>query len=279
MPEVIVTGLSFPEGPRWRGDRLYFSDFYRQAVFSVGPGEAAELVAEVPQQPSGLGWLPNGDLLIVSMRDRRLLRRTADGELREHADLSAIATWHCNDMVVDAAGRAYVGNFGWDTHGDAEPRDATLALVREDGSVEPAAEGLVFPNGSVITPDGRTLIVAETRAQRLTAFDIGEDGRLSGRRIWAEIGPHYPDGISLDAEGAIWVADPRGRCVVRVHEGGRISAEIDTAPRGAFACMLGGDDGQTLFICTATGSGPFAAERREGQIERVRVDVPHAGLP
>ncbi len=279
MPEVIVTGLSFPEGPRWRDDRLYFSDFYRHAVFSLLPGEEPQVVAEVPQQPSGLGWLPNGDLLIVSMLDRRILRRDATGELRQHADLSDIATWHCNDMVVDAAGRAYVGNFGWDTHGGGEPRDATLALVHADGRAEPAAPGLVFPNGSVITPDRKTLIVAETRARRLTAFAIDEQGRLSDRRLWADIDPHFPDGISLDAEGAIWVADPRGRCVVRVHEGGRISSRIDTAPRGAFACMLGGSDGRTLFICTATGSGPFAAGRREGCIEQVRVDVPHAGWP
>lgn len=276
--EILVEGLSFAEGPRWHDGRLLFSDFYRHVVNAMSPGGELEVIAEVAQQPSGLGWLPDGRLLIVSMLDRRLLRREADGRLVEHADLSGIATWHCNDMVVDASGRAYVGNFGFDTHGGGAQRAADLARVDPNGRVSLAAAGLEFPNGSVITPDGRTLIIGETRGMRLTAFDIDNAGNLTHRRVWANIEPHFPDGICLDAEGAIWVADPRGNCVIRVKAGGEITDTIDTG-RGAFACMLGGDDGRTLFVCTATGSGPHAEVRREGRIESVRVDVPHAGLP
>jgi len=276
--EIVAEGLSFAEGPRWHNGKFYFSDFYRQVVNAIGDDGALEVVAEVPTQPSGLGWLPDDRLLIVSMLDRRLLRQEPDGTLVEHADLNAIATWHCNDMVVDAVGRAYVGNFGFDTHGSVESRPADLARVDPDGTVTRAATGLQFPNGTVITPDGKTMVIGETRGMCLTAFDVDDDGELSNRRIWANIDPHFPDGICLDAEGAIWVADPRGNCVIRVREGGEITHTIDTG-RGAFACMLGGDDGRTLYVCTATGSGPHAEARRDGRIETVRVEVPHAGLP
>lgn len=276
--EIVADGLSFAEGPRWHDGKLYFSDFYRHEVNAVGAGGELETVAEVPTQPSGLGWLPDGRLLIVSMLDRKLLRLEPDGSLAEHADLNAVATWHCNDMVVDAAGRAYVGNFGFDTHGGGEHRTADLARVDPDGTVTCVATGLEFPNGAVITPDGKTLIIGETRGMRLTAFDVDADGNLSNRRVWADINPHYPDGICLDAEGAVWVADPRGHCVIRVREGGTITDAIDTG-RGAFACMLGGDDGKTLYICTASGSGPHAEARRDGRIEAMTVAVPHAGLP
>lgn len=278
--DTVVEGLSFGEGPRWHDGRLYFSDFYRHAVFAVNADGSTEIVAEVANQPSGLGWLPDGRMLIVSMIDRKLLRQESDGTLVEHADLGGIATWHCNDMVVDGAGRAYVGNFGFDIEAgaNAEVKPADLARVDPDGTVSVAATGLEFPNGSVITPDGRTLIIGETWGQRLTAFDIAADGSLSNRRVWADISPHLPDGSCLDAEGAMWVADPRGNCVVRVKEGGEITDTIDTG-RGAYACMLGGDDGKSLFICTAPSLGGDAASGREGQIVMQRVNVPHAGLP
>lgn len=276
--ETLVEGLSFPEGPRWHEGKFYFSDFYRHVVSAVDENGDVEVVADVPNQPSGLGWLPDGRMLIVSMLDRKLLRQEANGALVEHADLGGIATWHCNDMVVDTQGRAYVGNFGFDTHGGVEARLADLVRVDPDGSVSVAERGFQFPNGTVITPDGKTLIIGETRGQCLTAFDIDEDGNLSNRRVWADIDPHFPDGICLDAEGAIWVADPRGKCFVRVKEGGEITDTIDPG-RGAYACMLGGDDGRTLYCCTATGSGPHAEARRDGRIETVRVDVPHAGVP
>ena len=276
--EIIAEGLSFPEGPRWHDGKLFFSDFYRHVVNAIAPGGQLEVVAEVPGQPSGLGWLPDGRMLIVSMLDRKVLRRERDGSLVEHADLNAIATFHCNDMVVDAMGRAYVGNFGFDTHSGAEQKPADLARVDPDGTITRAAAGLLFPNGTVITPDGNTLVIGETRGQCLTAFDIDVDGNLDNRRVWANVAPHFPDGICLDAEGAIWVADPRGNCVIRVKEGGEITDMINL-DRGAFACMLGGDDGKTLYVCTATGSGPHAEARREGRIESTRVEVPHAGLP
>lgn len=213
------------------------------------------------------------------MTDRRLLVQERDGNLAVHADLGTCATWHCNDMIVDSVGRAYVGNFGFDTHGDVEPTTASLAMVDPYGGVSVAATNLAFPNGTAITPDGKTLIIAESRGRRLTAFDIDPHGSLHNRRLWADIAPHVPDGICLDEAGAIWVADPRGGCVVRVAEGGAISELVHIHGRGAYACMLGGSDGRTLYVCTATGSGPHARERREGRIEFTRVRVPHAGLP
>jgi sugar lactone lactonase YvrE len=276
--EVLLDGLTFPEAPRWRDGSLWFSDFYSHRVMSVGLDGRAQTIVQVPQRPSGLGWTPAGELLVVSMLDRRLLR--FDGKrLQQVADLSALATGPCNDMVVDAAGRAYVGNFGYDRHNGEAERNACLARVDPDGRVLRAAEDLVFPNGTVITPDGRTLIVGETFANRLTAFDRGEDGSLANRRVFAELPGCYPDGICLDAEGAVWVANPRGDRVLRVLEGGRIADSVATPQRGSYACMLGGPDRRTLFILTNTGSGPAMAQKAEGRIETVRVPVPGAGLP
>jgi sugar lactone lactonase YvrE len=278
---TLVSGLSFGEGPRWRDGHLYYSDFYQHQVNRVDEEGSVDLVAEVPTQPSGLGWLPDDRLLIVSMTDRKLLRLEADGTLQEHADLSSVAAWHCNDMVVDASGRAYVGNFGFDNtrrEEDAKPVAADLAMVDVDGSVSCAAQGFKFPNGSVITPDGSTLIVAETMGRVLSAFDIGEGGTLSGRRVWANVHPHFPDGICLDADGAIWIADPVGNALVRIVEGGEVKQTISLA-YPAYACMLGGDDGRRLFACTGLASGAKAAETTDAKIEFVDVEVPHAGLP
>jgi sugar lactone lactonase YvrE len=277
--ETLLEGLTFAEGPRWHAGRLWFSDFYTQRVLTVDPEGRSETILEVPQRPSGLGWLPDGALLVVSMLDRRLLR-VDRGRTRLHADLSSIATGPCNDMVVDGRGRAYVGNFGFDRHRGEEPRPARLARVDPDGQVTPAADDLEFPNGSVITPDGRTLIVAETLAHRLTAFDIGPGGALAGRRVWAALDGVFPDGICLDAEGAVWVTDARGPAILRVQPGGRVAERVPTGDgRHAFACMLGGADRRTLFACTCTGSGPAVADKRDGRIETARVEVPGAGLP
>ena len=277
-PEVLLDGLTFPEAPRWRDDKLWFSDFYSQRVMTVGLDGRADTIVEVPQQPSGLGWTPAGELLIVSMLDRRLLR--FDGkQLHQVADLSTLATGPCNDMVVDAAGRAYVGNFGYDRHQGEAERSACLARIDPDGSVVRAAEDLMFPNGMMITPDGKTLIVGETFAGHLTAFDIGADGALSNRRIFAAIAGSHPDGICLDAEGAVWVSNPRGDHLVRVFEGGRIAQTVATGTRGSYACMLGGPDRRTLFILTNSGSGPAIAAKADGRIEIVKVEVPGAGLP
>jgi sugar lactone lactonase YvrE len=276
--EIVLDGLTFPEAPRWRAGALWFSDFYSYRVLTVDLAGIVSTVAEVPGRPSGLGWTVDGALLVVSMLDRCLLR--FDGpRSRRVADLSPLATGPCNDMVVDASGRAYVGNFGFDRHRGEPERSTCIARVDPDGTVVRAADDLLFPNGTVITPDGGTLIVAETLAARLTAFDVDRDGALSNRRTFAQIDGCFPDGICLDAEGAAWVADARGHRVVRVLEGGRIERTISMGDRHAYACMLGGDDRRTLFLCTNTGSGPAMADKRDGRIERVRVDVPGVGRP
>jgi len=275
---TIAEGYSFTEGPRWHEGRLYFSDFYTHRVLAVDGEGRVEVIATVPGQPSGLGWLPDGRMLVVSMLDRKLLRQEGDGRLVEHADLSKIATYHCNDMVVDAQGRAYVGNFGSDIESGNKLVKANLAFVDTDGSVSVAAEDLAFPNGAVITPNGKTLIIGETFGRCLTAFDIADDGGLSNRRIWANLHPHIPDGICLDAEGAIWLADPANNCVVRVAEGGDVLQKIEMG-NGTFACMLGGEDRKTLFVCTAAGSGSKAEERLTAKIEACEVSVPGVGCP
>jgi len=281
---VLLEGLAFPEGPRWRAGKLWFSDMHNHRVMTVDLDGRSETVVEVPTQPSGLGWRPDGTLLVVSMTDRSVLALEG-GTLRRVADLSRNATWHCNDMVVDAQGRAYVGNFGFDLY--AEPLEpVTTALIRVDldGQARPVAEDLSFPNGTVITPDGKTLIVGESFAQRLTAFDVTEDGLLANRRVWAQLEDCTPDGIALDAEGGIWIASPISHECVRVEEGGRITHRLPVgAPedgRQAFACMLGGPDGKTLFALTALESEPEKARAlQSGRIEITRVDIPHAGLP
>ena len=292
---VVLEGFTFTECPRWHEGRIWVADFYSYRVVSArADGSDMRVEAEVANQPSGLGWLPDGRLLVVSMRDQAVLVRDAAGTLSVHADLSPFVTGHPNDMVVDARGRGYVGNFGFDLMGGAPVSGAALVCVDPDGSARVVAEDLLFPNGSVITPDGGTLIVAETFGSRLTAFDIADDGSLSNRRTWAAFGDAptttvlgdalgqlavAPDGICLDAEGAIWVADAlRGR-VIRVREGGEIVDEIQT-DSGVFACMLGGDDGTTLFLCSAPDFDEHArAATPEAKVLAVTVDVPHAGLP
>lgn len=276
--EVLLDGLTFPEGPRWHDGRLWFSDFYSQRVLAVDLAGKSETIATVPKRPSGLGWRPDGTLLIVSMLDRSLLELKA-GRLHPVADLSALAGGPCNDMVVDAAGRAYVGNFGYDRHGGEAPRTTGLIRVDGDGRATRVAEDLMFPNGMVITPDGKTMIVAETYAHRISAFAIGADGGLGARRVFAEMPGCYPDGICLDADGAIWVSDARGHEASRVFEGGRVAQRVSVGDRTVFACMLGGADRRTLFLCTSTGSGPAMAEKTDGKIEYARVAVPGAGLP
>ena len=291
---TLVSGLSFTECPRWRDGRLYVSDFYTHRVFAFAMDGTAETIAHVPQQPSGLGFLPDGSLLIVSMRDRKILRRQPDGSLVTHADLSALAPGYLNDMLVDRDGRAWVGNFGFDLTGGAPARTTVLICVEADGAAKVVADELGFPNGMVLTPDGRTLIVAETTMNRLTAFNVSA-GSLSNRRIWAAFGGApattnvaetlkqtavVPDGICLDAEGYVWVADAAHKRLVRVAEGGRIVEELKTNGLGAFACMLGGDDGRTLFACVApTFREAEASANHQAAILMTRVKVPHAGLP
>ncbi|MBW8815872.1 MAG: SMP-30/gluconolactonase/LRE family protein [Caulobacterales bacterium] len=285
----LTGGIYFGEGPRWRNGRLWFSDFYAHAVKSVSLAGDLRTEFELDDQPSGLGWQPDGSLLVVSMTRRQVLKRTVGGQLSVHADLGHIATFHCNDMVVDAAGGAYVGNFGFDLDAEIAARGvpgvladhptAKLAYISPDGQTRVAAEDMHFPNGPVITPDGKTLIVGETLGAVLTAFDIGGGGDLSNRRVWAPTSPAVPDGICLDAAGAIWVANPIAPQCVRIAEGGQVLEVIDTG-QPCYACMLGGDDGRTLFMLTAASSDHGAAARaRTGEILVADVDSPHSGRP
>ena len=277
--ELLVNGLDFGEGPRWHDGRLWYSDFYQHRVYAVSPGGARETILDLgSEQPSGLGWMPDGSLLVVAMTARRVLRM-AHGEVTIHADLSEIATWHCNDMVVAADGTAYVGNFGWDIeHDRGHPLAATLAVVRPDGSVQSGPGDLLFPNGSVITPDGSTLVIAETFGGRFSAFPLDADGCPGEGREWAPVPGAAPDGCTLDSDGGIWFADAAGSGVVRVLEGGTITDRLPT-PQPAYACMLGGDDGRTLFILTAPGAGADRAGTGEGCIWTTTVEHAGAGLP
>ena len=282
--EVLIEGLTFTEGPRWRDGRLYFSDFFTHRVLAVDTKGNMETIVETPQQPSGLGWSPDGSMLIVSMNDQKLLS-FSNGELSEVADLSQLTTHFCNDMVVDKKGNAYVGNFGFDLHAGEPIKPTNLILVRPGEEPCVVAENVFFPNGTVITPDDKTLIVGETFASCLTAFDINEDGTLANRRVWADLRSieegytPVPDGICLDAEGAIWVASPSTNDVIRVQEGGALLDKVEV-DRGAFACMLGGENGNTLFISTANDSTEETClKEKSARIEIIDVDVPRAGLP
>jgi sugar lactone lactonase YvrE len=270
------------------------SDFYTRRVLAVAMDGAAETLAHVPQQPSGLGFLPDGRMLIVSMRDRKILRREGDGSLVEHADLSGLALWHLNDMLVDRDGRAWVGNFGFDLMGGAQALTTVLICVEPGGTAKVVADGLGFPNGMVLTPDGRTLIVAESTMNRLSAFNVAL-GSLDERRTWAAFGDPpsstdvgemfrqaavVPDGICLDAEGAVWVADAAHGRLIRVAEGGRILEESKIDGVGVFACMLGGDDGRTLFVSVApTFHEAEASANHHASILMTTVETPRAGLP
>jgi sugar lactone lactonase YvrE len=280
---VIVEGGAFFEAPRWHDGRWWVSDFFRHAVFSFDPdgGDVRE-EASVAGQPSGLGWDPDGALLVVSMLDHLLLRRDPEtGELRTVADLSRHAGGPANDMVVASDGTAWVGNFGFDYYGGADPATTSLVRVDTDGTVSEAADDLLFPNGAVITDDGRTLVVGETFRSRYTAFTIDTDGTLADRRTWADLPGAFPDGCCLDAEGRIWCADAGGARCLLVEEGGRIAREI-TPPDGlgVFACMLGGPTGSSLLLCCCPTDQPDdVPNRRDAVLVATEVDVPHAGRP
>jgi len=293
---TLLEGGAFFEGPRWQGDRWWVSDFYRGVVSTVTPDGHEEQVLAVEGQPSGIGWMPDGSMLVVSMRDHRVLRVSEDGAVATHADLTDLCHGHLNDMVVDSTGRAWVGSFGFDLMGGEDPAPARLVRVDPDGRAEVAAEHLLFPNGSVVTPDGLTLIVGETLGCRYTAFTIDEDGTLSDRRPWARLAPTPelgtleetlpqvtvgPDGCALDVEGHIWSADAIGGRCIRIAPGGDVVDDL-RAPEGLgiFACMLGGDDGRTLLLCAAPDFQEHKRrDAREGVLLTARVDAPHAGLP
>jgi sugar lactone lactonase YvrE len=277
-PRILATGLVYGESPRWHDGRLWFVDFGAQEVGAVDLDGGRELITRMHDMPMGLGFLPDGRLLIVSVRDGKLLRREPDGSLVTHSDLSTVSHHPWGEMVVDGRANAYVGNLGFEFPGGAFA-PGSVALVTPDGAVRQVAEGVAFPNGMAVTPDNSTLILAESYAHRLTAFDIAADGSLSSRRVWADLGDAFPDGICLDAEGAVWYADVPAKHCVRVREGGEVlqTVEVD---RGCFACALGGEAGTTLFIMAAEFGGarePGAAPT--GQVVAVQASSPGAGWP
>ena len=290
---VVAEGFSFLEGPRWHDGMLYVSDFYTHRVLAFDESGAGRTVCTVAQQPSGLGWLPDGSLLVVSMLDRRLLR--FDGaRLAEFADLSGLAPWHCNDMVVDRSGRAYVGNFGFDDGRQIPMVPTDLICVEPDGTARAAASDLLFPNGIVINPEGNRMMVAETFAGRISAYTLSPDGSLSNRTTWASFtdrpestldaavrsGVPLPDGMALDADGALWIGDAAGSGALRVREGGEVIESVPTGELAVYAVALGGSDRRTLYLCAAP---PLPRGRPKSELRAVllscRVETPGVGLP
>jgi sugar lactone lactonase YvrE len=276
-PKILRSGLVMGEAPRWHDNRLWCTDLGVREVLAVDLAGKSEVVARVPSL--GLGFLPDRRLLIVSMRDGLLLRREHDGSLGTHADLSSLSRHPWNDLVVDGRGNAYVNNIGFKFPGGAFTPAGIIALVTSDGAVRQVAGGLSFPNGMAVTPDNATLIVAESYGVRLTAFDIAVDGSLAQQRVWASLDGGHPDGICLDAEGAVWYADVPARRCVRVREGGEVlqTVELD---RGCFACALGGAERRTLFIMAAEfPAAASGAGSPTGQVVTVEAPAPGAGWP
>jgi sugar lactone lactonase YvrE len=276
-PQTLMSGLVFGEQPRWHEDRLWFSDWGPQDVIAVDLEGNSEVILRGPSFPLCVDWLPDGRLLVVSAREGLLLRREADGSLVRHADLSGLSDRGWNEMVVDGRGNVYVNGPGFDLMAGEEFAPGIVALVSADGSAREVADGIAFPNGMVVTGDNSTLIVAESYAKRLTAFDIAADGGLSNRRVWADLGDGVPDGICFDAENAVWYGDvPNKRCV-RVREGGEVLQTIEL-DRGCFACALGGADRRTLFMMATEWSGPsnMFEGPRTGQV--LTTEAPAAGV-
>lgn len=278
-PATLLGGLAFPEGARWHEGSLYFSDMHDGIVWRLTTAGDATKILELPALPSGLGWLPDGTMCVVSMEDRRLLRLTPDGP-RVLADLSGVSPYVINDMVIDRAGRAYIGTFGCDFNNGDPPRPTQVFCVHPDGRIVIAADDIRFPNGSVITDDGGTFIVAETFGECLSAFDIAEDGTLGNRRVFGGFHGLVPDGICLDADGGVWVACLGANRIIRMSDGGAVTDTIPLPGRDAYACMLGGADRRDLDICTARSYVPAETRaQRGGKIEVMRVAIPGAGLP
>jgi sugar lactone lactonase YvrE len=278
-----MSGLAFGESPRWHDGRLWVSDWGDREIIAVDPeGKSQVLVRlNLPSfQAICIDWLPDGRLLVVSSSEGLLLCRETDGSLLTYADLSRLTDKGWNEIVVDGRGNTYVNGGGFDLAAGEEFAPGIIALVTSDGSARQVADGIAFPNGMAVTPDNSTLIVAESYGQKLTAFDIAADGSLSNRRVWADLGGDYPDGICIDAEGAVWYADVPNRHCARVREGGQVlqTVELD---RGCFACMLGGVDRKTLFMVAREWRGmeSTADEKRTGQVLTVEAPAPHAGWP
>jgi sugar lactone lactonase YvrE len=281
-PQTLITGIAFGESPRWHDDRLWFADWGAREIIAVDLEGRSEIVLRLdfPSfQAICIDWLPDGRLLVVSSRDRLLLRRDPDGSLVTHADLGALSEHGWNEIVVDGRGNAYINEAGFDFPG-GEFAPGTIALLTPDGSARQVADGVAFPNGMAVTPDNATLICAESYGNKLTAFDIAADGNLSQGRVWADLDDGVPDGICVDAEGAVWYGDvPNKRCV-RVREGGEVLQTIEL-DRGCFACMLGGVDDRTLFMVATEWSGTanMASGPRTGQVLTVEAPAAGAGWP
>jgi sugar lactone lactonase YvrE len=278
---VLLDNLALPECPRWHDGRLWFSDVHDGTVWAMTEGGQAEPVLGVLEQPGGLGWLPDGRLLVLATAGAALLRLDGD-ELVTVCDLSPFAEHVWNDMTVTADGRAYVGNLGYDVARGDEPTGAPLVCVEPDGEAWVVAEQLLLPNGSCVVDDGdtTTLLVAETFGQRISAFDVAPDGSLRHPRVWADLRPNVPAGMCLDAQGAAWVADPVHRGVMRVVGGAGAVEWIPVEGRSVYACVLGGSDGRTLYMCTGTSTNPAKTlVARTGRIEALRVAVPAADHP
>jgi sugar lactone lactonase YvrE len=278
-PQTLMSGFAFGESPRWRDGRLWFSDWGALEIVAVDPEGRSEVMVHMPSSPFCIDWLPEGRLLVVLGPEGLLLRREPDGSVVTHSDLSSLSNHPWNDIVVDGRGNAYVGNIGFDfPEGEFAP--GILALVVPDGSARQVADGVAFPNGMALTPDGSTLILAESYGNRLTAFDIAADGRLSDRRVWADLGDGVPDGICLDAEGAVWYGDVPNKQCVRVREGGEVLQTIELEG-GCFACMLGGVDRKTLFMVSQEWGGTVSSgdEERTGRLLTVPAPAAGAGWP
>lgn len=279
--QTLRTGIVFGEQPRWRENRLWFSDWGSLEVIAVDLAGNSEVMLRAPSFPCCVGWLPDGRVLLVSGREGLLLRRERDGTLVTHGDLTGVSSPPAgNELVVDGRGNAYVNGGGFDMMAGDPFAPGIIALVTPDGSARQVAGGLAFPNGMLVTADNSTLIVAESYAKRLTAFDIAADGSLSGRRVWAELDDGVPDGICLDADGAVWYADVPNKCCVRVHEGGEVLQRIEL-DRGCFACALGGADRRTLFTLATAWNGPegMFVGPRTGQLLSTNAPAPGVGWP
>jgi sugar lactone lactonase YvrE len=275
---VIHEGLVFPECPRWRDGALWFSDCHDGRVVAIDSAGRSLESFEVPGGPSGLGWLPDGRLLVVSIADLCVYRREADGRLVLHADLSRLHRFHTNDMVVDPAGNAYVGEVAFRI-GSEDPRTTSIALVRPDGTVEVATAGVTTPNGSAIAPDGKTFVVAESWIRRLTTFDVMSDGTLSHGRLFWQL-DDIPDGMCLDAEGNVWAACPFTGSVVRVSPTSGVVNRITVEAGQPYACVFGGKDRRELYVCCAPDHDPDKVRAaRAGRIAVIRLDVSGAGIP
>lgn len=278
--EPFVDGYTFLEAPRWHDGRLWVSDFFSGRVLTLGQDGTATDVVTVDGMPGGLGFLPDGTPLVISQVQRKVYR-ILNGTLELHADIGHIATGMANDMVVTEDGTAFVGNHGFDMSTGEEPRPAALACITADGQVSVAADDLIFPNGAVVTPDGATLLIAESFAHRITAFNLSSDGGLSGRRVWAQMDESLtPDGICLDEEGCVWAGNPLAGRFIRVREGGEITDEIPTDGRWAVACVFGGDDRRTLYCLHAETSMEDQPKGiSQAAIGTIRLGVGGAGTP